>query len=182
MSKNKHSMTKQLVFCAISIALAFVTSYIKFARLPFGGSITLFSMFFICFSGYLYGAKAGILTGLAYGILQFLQDPYFYSIGQFLLDYPLAFACLGMAGFFKNQNYGLQKGIFIGVLGRYICHVLSGYIFFGMYAPEGMNPMIYTLGYNLTYILPELIATIFVVSIPAVKRALCQVQRMALDN
>ena len=60
MSKNGHSLTKQLVFCAISIALAFVTSYIKFARLPFGGSITLFSMFFICFAGYLYGAKVGI--------------------------------------------------------------------------------------------------------------------------
>ena len=182
MSTNKQSMTKQLVFCAISIALAFVTSYIKFAKLPFGGSITLFSMFFICFAGYLYGAKAGIFTGLAYGILQFLQDPYFYSIGQFLLDYPLAFACLGMAGYFINSSHGLQKGIFLGVLGRYICHVISGYVFFGAYAPEGMNPMFYTLGYNLTYILPELLATLFVVSIPAVKRALLQVQRMALEN
>lgn len=182
MSKNSHSMTKQLVFCAISIALAFVTSYIKFAKLPFGGSITLFSMFFICFAGYLYGAKTGVLTGLVYGILQFLQDPYFYSIGQFLLDYPLAFACLGLAGLFRTKKAGLQIGIFVGVFGRYLCHVLSGYIFFGMYAPEGMNPLIYTLGYNLTYILPELIATLAVVSIPAVKNALQQVQRMGLEG
>ena len=181
MSKNNHSNSKQLVFCAISIALAFVTSYIKFARLPFGGSITLFSMFFICFAGYLYGAKVGIFTGIAYGLLQFLQDPYLYSVGQFFLDYPLAFACLGMAGFCKNQKFGLQKGIFLGVFGRYLCHVISGYIFFGMYAPEGMNPLVYTLGYNMTYIVPELIATLVVVSIPAVKRALAQVQRMALE-
>ena len=181
MSKNSHSMTKQLVFCAISVALAFVTSYIKFMRLPFGGSITLFSMFFLCFAGYLFGPKTGICTGVAYGLLQFLQDPYLYSIGQFFLDYPLAFACLGMAGFFRNQKWGLQKGIFLGVCGRYLCHVLSGYIFFGMYAPEGVDPLIYTLGYNLTYLAPELIATLIVVSIPAVKRALAQVQRMALS-
>ena len=129
-------------------------------------------MFFICFAGYLYGAKVGIFTGIAYGLLQFLQDPYLYSVGQFFLDYPLAFACLGMAGFCKNQKFGLQKGIFLGV---------SGYIFFGMYAPEGMNPLVYTLGYNMTYIVPELIATLVVVSIPAVKRALAQVQRMALE-
>jgi thiamine transporter len=179
MPKNGHSTTKQLVFCAISIALAFVTSYIKFAKLPFGGSITLFSMFFICFTGYLYGPRAGIFTGLAYGILQFLQEPYFYSVGQFLLDYPLAFACLGMSGFLRAQKLGLQKGILLGIFGRYLCHVLSGYIFFGMYAPEGMNPLVYTLGYNLTYILPELVTTLLVVSIPSVKSALNQVQRMA---
>ena len=174
-------MTKQLVFCAILVALAFVTSYIKFMRLPFGGSITLFSMFFLCFAGYLFGPKTGICTGAAYGLLQFLQDPYLYSIGQFFLDYPLAFGCLGMAGFCKNQKWGLQIGIFLGIGGRYLCHVLSGYIFFGMYAPEGLDPLIYTLGYNLTYLAPELIATLIVVSIPAVKSALAQVQRMALS-
>ena len=181
MSKNSRSMTKQLVFCSISVALAFVTSYIKFMRLPFGGSITLFSMFFLCYAGYLFGPKTGICTGVAYGLLQFLQDPYLYSIGQFFLDYPLAFACLGMAGICKNQKWGLQTGIFLGVCGRYLCHVLSGYIFFGMYAPEGVDPLIYTLGYNLTYLAPELIATLIVVTIPAVKRALAQVQRMALS-
>ena len=182
MSKKSNSLTRQLVFCAISIALAFVTSFIKFGSLPFGGSITLFSMFFICFAGYMYGPKAGLITGIAYGILQFVQEPYFYSPLQFLLDYPLAFGCLGLAGIFHNSKYGLQKGIFIGVLGRYICHVVSGYVFFGSYAPEGMNPMIYTLGYNLTYILPELIATLIVVTIPAVKNALAQVQRMATES
>lgn len=181
MSKNSSSFTKQLVFCAICIALAFVTSYIKFASLPFGGSITLFSMFFICFAGFMYGPRAGIISGIAYGILQFIQDPYFYSPVQFLLDYPLAFGCLGLAGFFQNSKLGLQKGIVVGVLGRYLCHVISGYVFFGSYAPEGMNAMVYTLGYNLTYILPELAATLIVVTIPAVKKALAQVGRMAAE-
>lgn len=66
-------------------------------------------------------------------------------------------------------------------MGRYICHVVSGYVFFAEYAPEGMNPMLYTLGYNCTYILPEMIATVILVSIPAVMKALNQVKKMALE-
>ena len=67
--------TKQLVFCAAAMALAFVTSYLKIFSLPFGGSVTLFSMLFICLIGYWYGPGVGILTGLAYGTLQFIQEP-----------------------------------------------------------------------------------------------------------
>ena len=39
--------TKQLVFCAAAIALAFITSYIKILKMPWGGSVTLCSMLFI---------------------------------------------------------------------------------------------------------------------------------------
>ena len=138
-------------------------------------------MFFICFAGYLYGAKVGIFTGIAYGLLQFLQDPYLYSVGQFFLDYPLAFACLGMAGFCKDQKFGLQKGIFLGVFGRYLCHVISGYIFFGMYAPEGMNPLVYTLGYNMTYIVPEVILTLILLALPPVRKAMGELKKLALS-
>ena len=38
---------KALAYCALGIALAEVTSYIKVFALPFGGSVTLFSMLFI---------------------------------------------------------------------------------------------------------------------------------------
>lgn len=178
--KNSKKMSaKQLTFCAVAMALALVTSFIKFASLPMGGSITLFSMFFICFIGYLYGPKIGIMTGVAYGILQLILGPYIYAPLQVLLDYPLAFGALGLAGFFSNKKYGLTTGVIVGVLGRYICHVISGYVFFASYAPEGMNPMIYTLGYNATYILPELIATVIVVSLPPVAKALKYVKAMA---
>lgn len=170
---------KQLSFCAISIALAIVTSFIKFASLPMGGSITLFSMFFVCFVGYLYGAKVGLTTGIAYGILQLILGPYIYNPIQLLLDYPLAFGALGLSGFFRNTKHGLQIGLVVGMLGRYIMHVISGYVFFAAYAPEGMNPLVYTLGYNATYILPEMIATIIIVSLPPVTNALNQVKNMA---
>lgn len=178
--KNSKKMSaKQLTFCAVAMALALVTSFIKVASLPMGGSITLFSMFFMCFIGYLYGPKLGIMTGVAYGILQLIIEPYIYAPLQVLLDYPLAFGALGMSGFFSKKKFGLTTGVIVGILGRYICHVISGYVFFASYAPEGMNPMIYTLGYNATYIVPELIATVTVVSLPPVMKALKYVKTMA---
>ena len=178
--KNSKKMSaKQLTFCAVAMALALVTSFIKVASLPMGGSITLFSMFFMCFIGYLYGPKIGIMTGVAYGILQLIIEPYIYAPLQVLLDYPLAFGELGMSGFFSKKKFGLTTGVIVGILGRYICHVISGYVFFASYAPEGMNPMIYTLGYNATYIVPELIATVIVVSLPPVMKALKYVKTMA---
>ena len=178
--KNSKKMSaKQLTFCAVAMALALVTSFIKVASLPMGGSITLFSMFFMCFIGYLYGPKLGIMTGVAYGILQLIIEPYIYAPLQVLLDYPLAFGALGLSGFFSKKKFGLTTGVIVGILGRYICHVISGYVFFASYAPEGMNPMIYTLGYNATYIVPELIATVIVVSLPPVMKALKYVKTMA---
>lgn len=173
------SNVKKLVFCSIAIALAMVTSFIKLTSLPFGGSITLFSMFFICLTGYLYGLKTGLMTGIAYGILQFLVDPYIYAPIQVLLDFPLAFGALGLSGVFSKSRHGLSLGCVLGMIGRYICHVISGYIFFADYAPEGMNPMIYTVGYNLTYIFPEMIATLILISVPAVVTGLNQVKKMA---
>ena len=178
--KNSKKMSaKQLTFCAVAMALALVTSFIKVASLPMGGSITLFSMFFMCFIGYLYGPKIGIMTGVAYGILQLIIEPHIYAPLQVLLDYPLAFGALGLSGFFSKKKFGLTTGVIVGILGRYICHVISGYVFFASYAPEGMNPMIYTLGYNATYIVPELIATVIVVSLPPVMKALRYVKTMA---
>ncbi len=177
--KSKRMGVRTLTFCAVSMALAMVTSFIKFASLPMGGSITLFSMFFICFIGYLYGPKIGLMTGVAYGVLQLIVDPYIYSPVQMFLDYPLAFGALGLSGFFRKHKGGLQIGLVVGMLGRYVMHVISGYVYFGSYAPEGMNPLVYTLAYNMTYILPEMIATLVLVSLPPVLKALKQVRAMA---
>lgn len=171
--------TKKLVFCAVSIALATVTSFIKLASLPFGGSITLFSMLFIALIGYFYGAKTGLTTGLAYGILQLITGPYIYAPLQVLLDYPLAFGALGLSGFFQHKKHGLVIDYIVSVMGRYLCHVISGYVFFAEYAPEGMHPLVYTLGYNLTYILPEMLVTVLVLYIPAVYQAVGQVKKQA---
>ena len=172
--------TTQLVFSAAAMALAIVTAEIKFTRLPMGGSITLFSMLFIVLIGYWYGLKAGLMTGFAYGLLQFLMDPVFYSPVQLLIDYPLAFGALGLSGVFSEKKYGLLKGYILGVIGRYVFAVISGVVFFGHYAPEGTPAIIYSLTYNATYIVPEAIATIVIISIPAVNKAMAYVRTKAV--
>lgn len=172
---------KQMAFSAVAMTMAVVTSIYTVYELPFGGSITLFRMFFICFIGYLYGTKAGIITGVAYGILDFILKPYAITLIQPLLDYPIAFGCLGLAGLFSKSKYGIIKGYIVGVAGRYICHVLTGIIYFHEYA-GGKNPVIYSLTYNASYIVPEAVLTILVLLIPAVRRALFEVKKMALES
>ena len=178
--ERKKMSAKQLAFCAVALALAMVTSMIKVFRFPFGGSVTLFSMLFICLIGYFYGPGTGILTAVAYGVLQFILGPYIYTPIQVIVDYPLAFGALGLAGLFWKSKNGLLKGYIIGVVGRWIFSVISGWVFFGEYAWDGWAALPYSLCYNGAYIFAEAIITIILISIPPVKKAINYVKKMAL--
>lgn len=171
--------TKKLVFCSVCLALGMVTSMITLYSFPFGGSVTLLSMFFICFIGYLYGPAIGLTSAFAYGILQFIIKPQIYFPLQVLIDYPLGFGALGLSGLFWKSKNGLWKGYLVGIIGRYFFGVLSGWLFFGEYAWEGWNPLPYSLVYNACYIFTEGAITIFILCIPAMKKALEQVKKMA---
>lgn len=181
-SKKKSLTTKQLVYSAVAIALAVVCSMIKLFEMPMGGSVTLLSMLFIVLIAYWYGPYVGIMTAVAYGLVQFVTEPIFYTIPQMLLDYPLAFGALGLAGFFHDRKYGLQIGYVVGVIGRFVFSTLSGVIFFASYAPEGMNPWIYSLGYQASYLVPEAVVTLIVISIPPVAKALAQVKKQTIES
>lgn len=169
---TRPATTKKLVYSAMGIALAMITSYIKLWEMPMGGSVTLLSMLFICLIGYWFGPKYGIITGIAYGLLQFIIDPYMLSLPQVLFDYPLAFGALGLSGLFSDKKYGLQIGYIVGVLGRFVFSTLSGVIFFASYAPEGMNPWVYSAAYQGSYLGAEGIVTLIIISIPPVTKAL----------
>ena len=173
--------TRKLVFSALGIALALVTSYIKLWEMPMGGSVTLLSMLFICLIGYWYGLKYGLIAGIAFGLLQFVIDPYMISVPQVILDYPLAFGALGLSGLFCDKRFGLQIGYVIGVIGRFVCSTLSGVIFFADYAPEGMNPWVYSIAYQGSYLGVELLLTLIVISIPPVAKALSLVKGQAKE-
>lgn len=181
--KSRAFSTKQLVFSAIAMALALVTSMIKLFELPLGGSVTLLSMLFIVLIGYWYGPKAGLMTGFAYGLLQFIIEPVFYTIPQLIVDYPLAFGALGLSGFFSNRKHGLQFGYIAGILGRLVFAWLSGVIFFASYASSyNMSAPVYSLVYNGSYILAEGIITLIIISIPSVSKALAHVKQLARNN
>lgn len=181
-SKKTALTTKQLVYSAAAIALAVVCSMIKLFEMPMGGSVTLLSMLFIVLIAYWYGPYVGIMTAVAYGLVQFVTEPIFYTIPQMLLDYPLAFGALGLAGFFHKKKYGLQIGYVVGVLGRFLFSTASGVIFFASYAPEGMNPLVYSMGYQASYLIPEAVVTLIIISIPPVAKALAQVKKQAVED
>ncbi|HCS72894.1 MAG TPA: energy-coupled thiamine transporter ThiT, partial [Clostridiales bacterium] len=90
-SKDVRFSTKMLVYASMSIALAFVLSYIRLYKMPQGGSVTPGSMLPILLFAYIFGPIPGILTGIAYGFLQFIQDSYLVHWAQLLFDYPIAF-------------------------------------------------------------------------------------------
>ncbi len=183
-SSHKKLSTKQLVFCAAAMALSFLTSYIKVFSMPYGGSITLFSMLFICLIGYWYGPGVGVMTGLAYGILQFLQEPYVLSLFQVCCDYVLAFAGLGLAGLFHKSKNGLVKGYILGILVRGLFHTIGGYLYWMDYMPDNFPQAlasIYPIVYNYSYILAEGVLTVIVILLPPVSRALGQVKKSALE-
>lgn len=165
-SKKGTYTTKVLAYGALSIALGFILSFIKFS-FPFGGSITLVSMLPIFIFAYIAGPRAGIAAGLAYGLLQLVQEPYILNFAQLVLEYPVAFALLGIAGFFKKNIF---VGVIVGGLARYLCHFLAGFIFFAEYAPESQGPYLYSLAYNGSYMIPEIILCCAILLVPTVKK------------
>lgn len=185
MSHEKTFHAKALAFSGAAIALATVISmFIKLPSLPLGGSVTLFSMLIICLIGYWYGPVVGITAAFAYGIIQFIVGPYVVHPLQVILDFPLAFGSLGISGFFHNSKNGLCKGYLAGVLGRFIVHCISGVIFYTTYVGSfgGNVAAIWTgIVYNMTYIVPEAIVTLILLSIPTVRKALAEMKKIAIS-
>ena len=187
MSQNKQRssvIVRQLAFCALAIALATVTSFIKLPfKLPYGGSVTLLSMLFICLPGYWYGLRNGLISAIAYGILQLIIEPYIISIPQLLCDYIFAFGALGLSGIFHKHKHGLIKGYLLGVFGRFVFAYLSGLLFFAQYAADyNLIPEIYSAVYNGSYIGAELVITLIIIVIPPVASALEKCKTLALNQ
>ena len=170
---------KQLTTSALCIALAFILSNVKLFKAPMGGSVTVFSMFFITYIGYLYGPRVSLAGAFAYGLLQMIVDPYIVSVPQLVCDYVLAFTALGLAGFFHNKKNGLYIGYIVGIFGRFVFSTLSGIIFFADYAPEGMSPIAYSVLYNASYISVEGALTLALLAVPAVHLGLNRIKTEA---
>lgn len=184
--EKKGFSARQIVFCAVAMALGFATSYIKVIPMPFGGSVTLCSMLFVVLIGYWYGPKVGIMSGFAYGLLQFVQDggSYILSPLQACMDYILAFAALGLSGFFYQKKHGLVKGYLVAILVRGLFHTIGGYLYWMDYMPDNFPKSlsaVYPIIYNYSYILAEGVLTLIVISLPPVKKALARVKMMAQE-
>ena len=141
--KKQASSTKSIVYASVCIAMSFALSYIRFLELPQGGSITFASLLPLMVYSYMFGIRKGVVAGIIYGFLQFIQAPWFYHPIQFLLDYPIAFGAIGLTAILKEKNVLKTKaplqfaiGAFIAVTLRYLSHVVSGVFVFGSSDPS----------------------------------------------
>ena len=161
---NAFKDTRVLTEAAISVALAFVLGLFVLFKMPFGGSVSL-EMIPLILLALRQGWKVGVVAGAAYGLLDLAIDPFVVHPVQLLLDYPLAFGVLGLAGLFKPTVRGAVLGATVAVLARFSCHFLSGVVFFASYAPDGWNLLLYSAAYNAAYLAPSLAIAIVVVVI-----------------
>ena len=173
--------TRMLANAAICMALSFLLSYIRLFKLPQGGSVTAASLLPIIAFGYSYGTAPGLVVGVAYGFLQMIQDPWIVSPIQAILDYPLAFGCIALAGLARKlpDTYGWLAGVLLAGMGRFVCHVLSGVVFFAEYAEgTGLSPFVYSVSYN-SFVFVDLAICAVVIAFPQVRKAL---KRMTEEN
>ncbi len=148
--------SKSIAYAAVCIAMSFALSYLKIPgfTLPQGGSVTIASLLPLAVYSYMFGVKKGIFAGFIYGILQIVQDPWLIHPAQILLDYPIAFAGIGLAGLFadfkpleKLPQVQFALGTVLGSLFRFVSHVLSGVFAFSEYSTLD-NVWAYSLAYN----------------------------------
>ncbi len=139
----------------VAMALAAVLHLIKLWEMPQGGSITLGTMVPLFVLTLRRGPWVGALAGALYGILEgwvISGGRFFYHPAQVILDYPLAFGLLGIAGFFPRYP---AFGVTLAAAARYLAHVISGAVFFASYAPPGQPVWLYSLVYNITFLGPD---------------------------
>ena len=181
--------SKAISYAAICIAMSFALSYIAPIHMPYGGSVTIASLVPLMIYSYMFGTKKGALAGAVYGLLQVIQDPWIIHPAQLLLDYPIAFAGIGLAGMFAHvkslkkvpQVQFLLGALIAGVL-RFTAHLFSGVFAFSENAPD-VNAWIYSLGYNSAYVFPDIAICIVVGAIVFSSKAFMrQVKRLAAEK
>lgn len=167
MQKNQF---KKTILMAILLALATVLSLVKVFSMPMGGSITLLSMLPIVLFSNMYGIKWGFSISFLYAVIQLALDigslmswgltPTIF-IGALVFDYVLAYGVLGISGVLKSKGLkGTIIGTAIAFVLRFLCHVISGVVFFGLWVWEGWSPLVYSVCYNGAFMLPELVFTL----------------------
>ena len=199
--KQRTSTIYTLCECAIFLALAVALSFVKFAQLPFDGSITLASMLPICLISIKHGLRWGLGTAFCYSWFQILQGGVFawgltptMLIASLFLDYILAFTVLGLAGLFRSKGYwGMIAGIALVCVLRFLVHFVAGVVLwanleeFIAFGKEWINrPVLYSICYNGIYMLPETVLTTvmgaILFKIPQIKRIITQPIKISKEN
>ncbi len=169
---TKKQKIRRVAESAVMLALATVLSELAVFKLPYGGSVTLFSQVPMIAVSYRYGIKWGAFSGIVMGLVQMLfglgNFSYVSGIVAYLIlifaDYVIAFGCLGLGGMFrekvKNPAASLALGGAVVSVIRFVCHFISGVTIWGDYSGGAVSAVWYSLTYNASYMVPELIITV----------------------
>ncbi|MBR5520593.1 MAG: energy-coupled thiamine transporter ThiT [Oscillospiraceae bacterium] len=175
---KKRTNTAAMVECALMIAVGTVLAQIKIFQMPYGGSVTLVSSLPFIIVSYRHGLKWGLIAGFTNGFAQMMAGfwrPPAGTIGAIfaciMLDYLLAFACLGTACIFrkpfKNKFTGVAVSVSAVMVMRFMCSFLSGAVLWGSYQSsyrwaDGLSVWAYSFIYNASYMMPEMLITVIV--------------------
>lgn len=166
--------TRRLVESAVMIAIGTVLSMFEFkGPWALGGGITFCSMLPLVLVSWRYGCRWGLLTAFVHSLLQMLlgisnvqyATNVWTAILIILFDYVFAYSVIGLAAMFKNrlknQQAALVLGIAVTFLIRLACHYISGVAVWEVLWPNelGWAPPIWSISYNASYMVPEIIIT-----------------------
>ena len=173
-SKKSKWTARRLSYAAMCIAIAFVLSCIKLYHAPQGGSATPAAMLPLIMFALACGPVQGLTVGCAYGLLQLIEDPYVIHPIQLLCDYPLAYGamalcCLACLIPEKHSYFRLPVAVVLGYFARLVMAVISGVVFFAEYAGD-QSAFVYSVTYNLAYLLPEMLIALVISLIPGMNR------------
>lgn len=155
--------TRILAEAAIFIALTIVLKDVlpPIYELPQGGSVTVAGLVPLIWFALRRGVKYGVFAGFVYGLIHaILPGAYIIHPVQGMLDYPLAFAALGLSGI--SQKRLPIVGVAVGVVGRFLCSFAAGMIFFTTLDLPGVWA---SAVYNGLYLVPEFVITAIVIFI-----------------
>ncbi|GAB4274475.1 MAG: hypothetical protein Kow0029_14850 [Candidatus Rifleibacteriota bacterium] len=160
--------------CGMLLATALALSHFKLYQLPSGGSVSL-GVFPLLLIAARHGAKTGIIGGVLMGILLMTTRPFIVHPLQFLLDYPLAHASLGLAGLMEwNNPLKAATATTVANLVRLHFHVVAGAVFFVSDKTSLLKMLSASYAYNIGHILPEtIICAILAGYLAANHKALC---------
>ena len=166
----KTQTTRRLVESALMIAVGTVLSVLKVDSLwAFGGGLTIGSMVPLVLISHRWGIKWGTFTAFVYSLLQLIlgvdniqsATSVGMAIAIILLDYVIAYTVIGLAAMFGSSRPGIIGGVVVTLGIRFLCHFLSGWMIWDALWPNelGMTSAVYSLWYNGSYMLPEILIT-----------------------
>lgn len=169
MKKN----TLALCEAGVMIALSTVLAMLKLIDMPYGGSVTFAQMLPILIYAYRHGPKYGMGAALTASLIQLLLGlenfsylplvTWYSIIVLALLDYVVAYSAFGIVGFLRKK-YSCRNAMLIGAIAasviRYLCHVVSGFTAWCAFELPTGAVLLYSVGYNATYMIPETIVLV----------------------